>query len=94
MEKQMELIQKIEEIKFTKQNVYGENIEVSEPIAMKSGAGWYVGAICKTDLFKDGSQFIVEPFDRYTEYMATKAEAIMTMAEIKMDGCEFTSEVV
>ena len=66
---------KIEDIKFTTQNVYGETMEVSEPIAMKSAAGWYVGKVCKTDLFNDGSKFIVEPFDRFTEYFATSEEA-------------------
>jgi len=90
----MQVQSKIGDIEFNTVSVYGEEMLVSGPIVMASAAGWYVGKVCKTDLFKDGSQFIVEPFDRYTEYMATKAEAIMTMAEIKMDGCEFTSEVV
>ena len=72
----MELNKKIEEIKFNTQNVYGETMEVSEPIAMASAAGWYVGAICK-------GEYCVEPFDRYTDYMTKEAAVaeVMIMKE-------------
>ena len=72
----MELNKKIEEIKFNTQNVYGETMEVSEPIAMASAAGWYVGAICK-------GEYCVEPFDRYTYYMTKEAAVaeVMLMKE-------------
>ena len=64
----MQIQKKIKDIKFSYQNVYGETMKVSEPIVMASAAGWYVGAICKTDGF-------VEPFDRFTDYFATPEEA-------------------
>ena len=64
----MKFAKDIKDIKFEKINSYGEWIEVSEPIVMASAAGWYVGAICKTDGF-------VEPFDRFTDYFATPEEA-------------------
>ena len=72
----MELNKKIEEIKFNTQNVYGETMEVSEPIAMASAAGWYVGAICK-------GEYCVEPFDRHTDYMTKEAAVaeVMLMKE-------------
>jgi len=66
---------KNKDIEFITQDVYGETMEVSKPIVMASAAGWYVGKVCKTDLFNDGSQFIVEPFDRFTDYFATPEEA-------------------
>ena len=64
----MQIQKKIEDIKFTPMTVFGEEMEVSEDIVMASAAGWYVGAICKTDGF-------VEPFDRFTDYFATPEEA-------------------
>ena len=64
----MKFAKEIKDIKFSYQSVYGETMKVSEPIVMASAAGWYVGAICKTDGF-------VEPFDRYTDYVATPEEA-------------------
>ena len=63
----MKLAKKIKDIKFDMVNVYGEMMEVSEPIVMASAAGWYVGAICKEDGF-------IQPYDRYTQYM-TKEQA-------------------
>jgi len=71
----MKLVQKIKDIEFITQEVYSETMEVSKPIVMASAAGWYVGKVCRTDLFNDGSQFIVEPFDRFTDYFATPEEA-------------------
>ena len=62
----MKFAKDIKEIKFEKVNVYGEMMEVSEPIVMASAAGWYVGAICKEDGF-------IQPYDRYTEYMTQES---------------------
>ena len=59
----MQILKDIEEITFNKRDVFGTEMEVSEPIIMKSNAGWYVGAVCK----EDG---MVQPFDRYTYYMS------------------------
>ena len=59
----MEFAKKIEEIKF-------DNDGVSEPIAMASAAGWYVGAVCK-DPDMGG---MIAPYNRFTEYFATPEE--------------------
>ena len=64
----MKIQKMIEDIKFIKQDLFGEEMLVSEPIVMASAAGWYVGKICKEDGF-------VQPFDRFTEYFATPKEA-------------------
>ena len=71
----MKTLKNIKDIEFNTVDMYGETMEVSEPIVMASAAGWYVGKVCKTDLFNDGSQFIVEPYDRFTDYFATSEEA-------------------
>ena len=71
----MKLAKKIKDIKFDMVNVYGEMMEVSEPIVMASAAGWYVGAICK----EDG---IVMPYDRYTGYHATPEEASKLLGSV------------
>ena len=63
----MKILKNIKDIEFNTVNVYGEEMEVSEPIVMASAAGWYVGKICKEDGF-------VQPYDRFTEYM-TQEEA-------------------
>ena len=65
----MKLAKKIKDIKFDMVNVYGEMMEVSEPIVMASAAGWYVGARCK-DPDCDG---MIVPFDRYTDYMTQES---------------------
>ena len=65
----MEFAKKIEEIKF-------DNDGVSEPIAMASAAGWYVGSI-------DNSEGFIQPYDRYTDYM-TKEEATATLESTEM----------
>ena len=59
----MQILKDIEEIKFNKRDVYGTEMEVSEPIVMSSAAGWYIGAACK-------EHGMVQPFDRYTYYMS------------------------
>ena len=58
----------IKDIEFNVIPMYGEDMEVSEPIVMASAAGWYVGKLCRENGF-------VEPFDRFTEYFATPEEA-------------------
>ena len=82
----MKLVQKIKDIEFITQDVYGETMEVSKPIVMASAAGWYVGKVCKTDLFNDGSQFIVEPFDRFTEYMTQEKAQLVLDTPIEQGG--------
>ena len=67
----MTLNKEIKDIKFTTKNVYGEEMEVSEPIAMASAAGWYVGAICK-DPDCGG---MITPFARYSDYVSTPEAA-------------------
>ena len=64
----MKILKNIKDVNFTTKNVFGTEMEVSEDIVMASAAGWYVGAICKEDGF-------VQPFDRYTGYLATSEEA-------------------
>ena len=60
----MKLFKNIKDIEFIHSNMYGETMEVSEPIVMASAAGWYVGKVCK-------GEFCVEPYDRFTDYFAT-----------------------
>jgi len=64
----MKIQKEIKDIEFNTVTMYGETMEVSEPIVMASAAGWYVGAICKEDGF-------IQPYDRYTDYFATPEEA-------------------
>ena len=82
----MQFQNKIEDIEFNTVSVYGEEMLVSAPIVMASAAGWYVGKACKTDLFNDGSQFIVEPFDRFTDYFATPEEANVVLTTPEENG--------
>ena len=82
----MKTLKNIKDIEFNTVNMYGEEMEVSEPIVMASAAGWYVGKVCKTDLFNDGSQFIVEPYDRFTDYFATPEEAQVVLDTPIEDG--------
>ena len=82
----MKFAKNIKDIEFNTVTMYGEEIELSEPIVMASAAGWYVGKVCKTDLFNDGSQFIVEPYDRFTDYFATSEEAQVVLDTPIEDG--------
>ena len=52
---------------------YEQDREVSEPIVMKSAAGWYIGSICRQPTFPDGD-YHYEPYDRYTVYYANSYE--------------------
>jgi len=63
----MKIQKEIKDIEFNTVTMYGETMEVSEPIVMASAAGWYVGKICK-------GEYGIEPYDRYTEYFATPEE--------------------
>tara|TARA_B100001057_G_scaffold500814_1_gene618037 strand:- start:212 stop:430 length:219 start_codon:yes stop_codon:yes gene_type:complete len=58
-----------------------EILSMSGPKVMQSAAGFYIGESCVTKYtYEDGeSMTIEEPWDRYTEYFATKeaAENIM-----------------
>ena len=72
----MKIAKKIKDIKFDMVNVYGEMMEVSEPIVMASAAGWYVGAIDKSEGF-------IQPYDRYTDYM-TQEDAIAELENSEM----------
>jgi len=78
----MKILKDVEDITFSKKDVYGTEMEVSEPIVMSSAAGWYVGAICK----EDG---IIQPFDRYTYYMSLDEAHVELISSSK-----FSSEVV
>ena len=52
-------------------------LEISKPQVMQSAAGFYIGASCQTELTYDNGdkQIITEPYDRYSGYYATEAEA-------------------
>ena len=78
----MKTLKNIKDIEFNTVNMYGEEMEVSEPIVMASAAGWYVGSI-------DNSEGFIQPYDRYTDYM-TKESAVAEAMIMK----EPISEVV
>jgi hypothetical protein len=64
----MKIAKDYNDIQWTEEDVYGTKMMVSEPLAMSSAAGWYVGQICKEDDF-------LQPYDRLTNYMS-KEDAI------------------
>ena len=64
----MRVAKDFDKIQWTEEDVFGTKMMVSEPLAMSSAAGWYVGQICKEDDF-------LQPYDRLTNYMS-KEEAI------------------
>ena len=65
----MEVMKDIKDIKW---NTDG----ISEPIVMASAAGWYVGAIDKSEGF-------IQPYDSYTDYM-TQEDAIAELENSEM----------
>ena len=75
----MKLLKDIKDITFGPENPMGygpfndPDIEVSEPIVMKSAAGWYVGSIARTpmDWIRNKDNYLYEPYDRYTVYYDT-----------------------
>ena len=81
-----ETFKNIKDIKFTlvkeREGVLEDVVSISEPIAMASAAGWYVGRICKVDYgiysyeTDDPEQIQLEPFDRMTDYFSTPEEAV------------------
>ncbi len=73
----MKIQKEIKDIEFNTVTMYGETMEVSEPIVMASAAGWYVGKICK-------GEYGIEPYDRYTEYFATPEE-VQKIVETPME---------
>ena len=48
---------------------------ISEPLAMSSAAGWYIGQLCKEGDFP-------MPFDRFTEYMSKEDALELLKKEI------------
>ena len=69
----MKVAKDYNEIKWTVEDVFGTKMKVSEPLAMASPAGWYIGQLCKEDDFP-------MPFDRFTEYMS-KEDALKLLKE-------------
>ena len=63
----MELAKNYNDIQWTETEMHnnGTKLLISEPLAMASAAGWYIGQLCKEDDFP-------MPFDRFTEYMSKK----------------------
>ena len=47
----MKVAKDYNEIKWTVEDVFGTKMKVSEPLAMASAAGWYIGQLCKEDDF-------------------------------------------
>ena len=75
----MKILKNIKDIEFNKVTMYGEEIELSEPIVMASAAGWYVGKVCKEDGF-------VQPYDRFTEYMTQEKAQVVLDTPIENGG--------
>jgi len=75
----MKFAKNIKEIEFNTVTMYGEEIELSEPIVMASAAGWYVGKVCKEDGF-------VQPYDRFTEYMTQEKAQVVLDTPIENGG--------
>ena len=75
----MEFAKNIKDIEFNTVTMYGETMEVSEPIVMASAAGWYVGKVCKEDGF-------VQPYDRFTEYMTQEKAQVVLDTPIENGG--------
>lgn len=75
----MKLLKDIQDINFVPEHSLGigqfnsPHMEVSEPIVMQSGAGWYIGSICRQPTFPDGD-YHYEPYDRYTVYYGNSYE--------------------
>ena len=75
----MKFAKNIKEIEFNTVTMYGEEIELSEPIVMASAAGWYVGKVCKEDGF-------VQPYDRFTQYMTQEKAQVVLDTPIEDGG--------
>lgn len=46
---------------------------VTKPLVMASAAGWYVGAVCWSREADYPDDLLLQPWDRYTDYMTEKA---------------------
>ena len=71
----MKVAKDFDKIQWTEEDVFGTKMKVSEPLAMASAAGWYVGQICKEDDFP-------MPYDRFTEYMSKEDALELLKKEI------------
>ena len=71
----MKVAKDFDKIQWTEEDVFGTKMKVSEPLAMSSAAGWYVGQICKEDDFP-------MPYDRFTEYMSKEDALELLKKEI------------
>ena len=69
----MKVAKDFDKIQWTEEDVFGTKMLVSEPLAMASAAGWYIGQLCKEGDFP-------MPFDRFTEYMS-KEDALKLLKE-------------
>ena len=71
----MELAKNYNDIQWEETEMHnnGTKLLISEPLAMASAAGWYIGQLCKEDDFP-------MPFDRFTEYMS-KEDALKLLKE-------------
>ena len=69
----MKVAKDFDKIQWTEEDVFGTKMKVSEPLAMASAAGWYVGQICEENDF-------LQPFDRLTDYMS-KEDALKLLME-------------
>ena len=71
----MKLAKNYDDIQWEEEVVYGTKMLVSEPLAMASAAGWYVGQICEENDF-------LQPFDRLTDYMSKEDALKLLKKEI------------
>ena len=73
----MELAKNYNDIQWTETEMHnnGTKLLISEPLAMASAAGWYIGQLCKEDDFP-------MPFDRFTEYMSKEDALELLKKEI------------
>ena len=71
----MKVAKDFDKIQWTEEDVFGTKMKVSEPLAMASAAGWYVGQICEEDDF-------LQPFDRLTDYMSKEDALELLKKEI------------
>lgn len=53
---------------------------VSGPLVMASAAGWYVGAVCWSRGEYAPDSLLLEPWDRYSDYM-TEEDALVVWFE-------------
>ena len=71
----MKVAKDFDKIQWTEEDVFGTKMKVSEPLAMASAAGWYVGQICEENDF-------LQPFDRLTDYMSKEDALELLKKEI------------